>query len=174
MTAQPNFMPASQTASSTTLYAQADLVNNQIDWSLDDKNPPKKNSKIKLNFGPGAGQQSISVNLIDNTGLGLQFSSDPLWVSEGGSCPPPSGVNSVQIQNVVPAGLLLTFTDMNQGDECTLIYQMNFVDRNNSLVKPLDPEIKNGGTTRANAISATTVAIAAVAVIAVVAFLLLN
>ncbi len=146
MATQAQMKSDGQVACGATLYAQADPEKGGIVWSLDDKNPPKHQYKIKLNFGKNAGPQRITVHLIDNTGQGLQFSSDPLWVSENGTCPPPDGSNSAQIQDVTPAGSVLTFTDLNEGKECTLIYQLNFVDRNQHPVTPLDPEIKNGGT----------------------------
>ena len=172
MATQAMTKPAGQTTTKTDLYAQADLVNNAIVWSLDNKNPPKKNSKINLNFGKNTGSQDISVTLLDTTGLGLKFSSDPLWVSETGGCPPPAGVNSDQIQSVVPAGSLLTFTDTNTKD-CNLIYQMNFVDQANNPVAPLDPEIKNGGT-GFHASTALIVTVLVIGVAAVVAYKLLS
>ena len=45
----------------------------------------------------------------------------------------------------------LTFTDLNEGKECTLIYKLDFVDRKGNPVEPLDPEIKNGGNNRESA-----------------------
>lgn len=146
MATQAQVKSNGQTAGGAVLYAQADLEKGAIVWSLDDKNPPKHKCKIKLDFPKHAGPQPITVNLIDTTGQGLQFSSDPLWVNEGGPCPKQSGINTVQIENVVPNGSVLTFTDLNVGKECTLIYQLNFVDRDKNPVEPLDPEIKNGGT----------------------------
>ena len=116
-------------------------------WRLDDCDPPKKD-RIKLDFPQHAGPQDIIITLVDRSGKYLKFAKNPLSVSEDGTCPPPDGIHSDQIRDVNREDSKLTFTDLNQGKQRTLIYKLDFVDRKGNPVAPLDPEIKNGGNNR--------------------------
>lgn len=134
-----------------TIYAQADLdPTGALVWSLDDKPVQKKGAMKAVRFPKDSGGYAITVRLEDNTGAGLQFKEDdPLWVQEGGSCPPGPGINSDQVPpDTVKCAKpdRLVFSNLNEGAERTLIYQLNFVDRMGKDVDPqLDPEFKNGG-----------------------------
>lgn len=87
----------------------------------------------------------------DQTDLGIKFASDPMWMQwnaakTGGSwTTKPTGPDGGQIIGVQGAGTqVLQFRDTNS-DEGVITYQLNFVDKNNNKVNPLDPDIRNGG-----------------------------
>jgi len=101
------------------------------------------------NAGPSlpfnSGQHRFTFGLIDNTGLGVQFSS--LDTQDNCStCPPNPGENSRQIVGVVINNYLSSFTDNNSGSAMDVSYQWNFRCNDQSkLPISFDPIIKNGG-----------------------------
>ena len=164
-----------------TLYAQADLDSTgALIWSLGDTPIGKKGTRKTIQFPKDSGGTDITVRLEDNTGAGIRFKEDdPLWVQEGGTCPPGSAINS----NQIPPGSIkctktdrLEFTNLNEGAGRTLIYQLNFVDRMGKDADPqLDPEFKNGGggapAASASLVNNPVTIIAGVALVAMVAYL---
>ena len=139
-----------------TLYAQADDEAGKLVWAIGETPPTKKGQKKTVNF-PAGSQYDVTIKLTDNTSpkRGIVFNpASPLYVQEGGSCPPQPVLGSSEIppNSVVPAGDSLQFTNLNQKD-CTLIYQLNFVDSKGRTVDPpLDPEFKNTGGGRGTSI----------------------
>jgi hypothetical protein len=141
-----------------TIYAQADPeTGGRIVWGLGENLPIARGDVQVVNF-PKNKSYDVTIDLIDNTNLGLEFDhSDPMWVQEGGNCPPASGINT----NEIPKGSLgfpkksggggddyakLQFKNTNQ-KQCTLIYQLNFIDSDGNPADPqFDPEFRNGGT----------------------------
>ena len=151
------------TKKAKTLYAQADDDGGGIVWSIGEKPPTKKGEKQKIHFPKNSGEYDVTIELRDNTGRGIVFDpAAPLYVQEGGQCPPQPGIGSSEIPassvHITPA---LAFTNLNEKD-CTLIYQLNFVDSNNQAVPALDPVFKNGGGGGKTPTSSALVAAAAI------------
>jgi hypothetical protein len=96
-------------------------------------------------LGYNSGQHRFTFGLIDNTGLGVRFSS--LDTQDNCStCPPNPGENSQQIVGVVINNILSSFTDNNSGSAMDVSYQWNFTCNDQSkLPISFDPIIKNGG-----------------------------
>ena len=151
-----------------TLYAQADEVDGQLEWSIGETPPTKKGQKKTITFPKNSGEYSVTVQLIDKTQRGIVFNpASPLYVQEGGTCPPAAGINTTEIpaSSVVPTPASLTFTNRNMKD-CSLIYQLNFVDsKNRDVVPALDPEFKNGGGGGRKLTTAAAVTVAAIGVL---------
>lgn len=124
--------------------------NNEVTWTLCKKvqggadvcgSTPDTYPSIDL--GKGAGATPIQVRIAqDNTGLGIRFSNDPLWIQK--DTKPTCSVIDSQIEQVNGAGTQLTFVDKNS-EEILLKYQLNFVDQAGQAVTSIDPDIKNGG-----------------------------
>ena len=130
-----------------TLYAEADEVDGKLVWSIDDKPPTKKGEKKTIDFPKNTGEYDVTIKFTDKTKRGIIFNqASPLYVQEGGQCPPQTGINSTEIpaNSVVAGADSLGFTNLNQKD-CRLVYQLNFVDSKNRDFA-LDPDFKNGGT----------------------------
>jgi hypothetical protein len=145
-----------------TLYAEADEQGGKLVWSLDDKKPTKKGDKKTIHFPKNTGEYDVTIMFTDNTKRGIIFNTvSPLYVQEGGQCPPQSGINSTEIpSNSIVAGAdSLQFTNCNQKD-CRLVYQLNFIDSKNRDLA-LDPDFKNGGTGGRGLSAAAKVAIIA-------------
>jgi hypothetical protein len=122
------------------MFLKARRVNGQVEWDLGQSNPPPQ-GKAPVDVGKGDGC-NIVIHLVPTPGINATFSiSDPVWIQEGGACPPQSGNNCPdQIDSVSCDSNTLTLHDTNTR-QCSIIYQMNF-DR----APPCDPEIKNGGS----------------------------
>ena len=130
-----------------------------VSWTLCHMNPnPDKCGVSKATYpditlGRGTGKHTIEFKITnDQTGLGIKFADDPLWIKKGGQ-PTGPGVDP-QIEPPTGKGTsVLTFVDKNskpdQADPgpYVLKYQLNFVDKDNKKVTSIDPDIKNGGTT---------------------------
>jgi len=158
------------------LYAEADEEKGIIIWSLDDKKAVEKGKTKTIEF-PDPSEYAVSIEFKDNTKKGIIFkASEPIWVQDGGCCPPTRGINSTEIPktSVVCGTDTLQFTNLNH-TKGKLIYQLNFVDKHGVDVKPqLDPEFKNGGggggiTTESSSFQMLGVAAAATALVVVVA-----
>lgn len=122
------------------LFAKASKSPNGVEWLLDLRNPPVQ-SKARVDLAPHSGEHEIVVHLLATQGLEIGFdTTDPIWVCEGQQCPPPRGINTQQISVLSCTGNKLTLRDKNEGDACTLTYQLNFTG-----ACALDPEIRNGG-----------------------------
>jgi hypothetical protein len=166
------------TKKSMTLYAQADDQAGKLVWAIGETPPTKKGQKKTITF-PAGSQYDVTVKLTDNTSpkRGIAFDpATPLYVQEGGSCPPQAGLGSSEIPSTsvkVKNTNTLEFTNLNM-KECTLIYQLNFVDSNGRTVDPpLDPEFKNTGGGRGPRASAALITGIVVATVLVV-FVVLN
>ena len=123
------------------MFLKARLVNGQVEWDLGQSNPPA-NGKAPVELPKGADARNIVIHLVRNPDVDAFFNTtDPVWIQEGGSCPPPSGNNCRdQIDQITCDSNTLTMHDTNTR-ECRIIYQMNFTG-----APPCDPEIKNGGS----------------------------
>ncbi|MEO8176752.1 MAG: hypothetical protein ABI626_08850 [Sphingomicrobium sp.] len=155
------------TKKNMTLYAQADDEAGKLVWAIGETPPTKKGHKKTITFPPGS-QYDVTILLSDNTSpkRGIAFNpATPLYVQEGGSCPPQPALGSSEIPSTsvnVPNTNTLKFTNLNM-KECILIYQLNFVDSKGRTVDPpLDPEFKNTGgggrkLTRAAAVTAAAI-----------------
>jgi hypothetical protein len=101
----------------------------------------------------GSGKHTIIFKITDDqTGLGIKFAGDPLWIKKG-SQPTGPGIDP-QIETPMGMGTSeLTFVDKNSKPDkaepgaYVLKYQLNFVDKDNKKVTSIDPDIRNGGTT---------------------------
>jgi hypothetical protein len=113
-----------------------------IDWEIDGMKA--KDSKIE--FKKGDSSVTVEFKLKDTTNRELRFDEQaPIWVHENerGQCP-PEGATDAQIEIVSCGGDTLTLINRNE-KECTLRYQLNFLDKANRD-ETCDPEFKNGGT----------------------------
>ncbi len=123
------------------LHAKARKAGENVDWSLDFKNPPANGSKAQVTLDKASGGCDIIIRLIPTQGLDIGFqTSDPIWVSEGSQCPPPPGIGTDQITIVDCTDNELRIHDLNDGPARDLTYQLNFIGAN-----ALDPMIRNGG-----------------------------
>jgi hypothetical protein len=111
-----------------------------IEWDVGFKSPPDK-GKVEIDLPPDSGKHDLVFHLVPTHGLDIEFdTADPIWVAEGGPCPPASGINSTQVGIVDRSDRKLTISDANSGDARILRYQLNFIGAG-----PCDPIIKNGG-----------------------------
>ena len=123
----------------TTLFAKATPVGSGLSWSLGAQNPPQSGKAI-VDVPKGDPGREIVIHLVPTHGLDIQFdTSDPLWATETGQCPPPRGIDTDQLEVVSCTDRKLTLFDSNSR-KCVITYQMNFVG-----AAPFDPEIRNGG-----------------------------
>ena len=122
------------------LYARPAQRNGGLDWDLGFHNPPD-NGKAKVRLPANSGEHKIHIHLVPSGGLDIGFNTeDPIWVTEGTTCPPPRCSTSEQIAVTRCTAKLLEIHDKNDGPARTLTYQLNFVGAD-----PLDPQIENGG-----------------------------
>lgn len=141
-----------------TIYAQADPeTGGRIVWGLSENLPIARGDIQTIDFAKNK-SYDVTIELIDNTALGLRFdSADPLWAKDGSGCPKTSGINT----NEIPKGsvgfpknssggddygrLLLMNTNQKKG---LIGYQLNFVESDGTTpaTPQLDPEFRNGGT----------------------------
>ena len=140
--------------------ATATLNNGAVNWKLCHQPPGSaencgnaKSPFPNVVLGANKGTYTFKFTIDDQTGKGIKFASDPIWIQEG-SQPTGPGVDP-QIEGVDGKGgngKILTFIDRNDKpnnadpDPVILKYQLNFVDQNNAPVTSLDPDITNGGT----------------------------
>lgn len=113
-----------------------------INWEIDGQKA--KNSKIE--FDKGDTDVIVEFKLQDTTRRKLRFDTEsPIWIheNEAGQCP-PEGATDEQIAIVSCNDKTLKLVNKNE-KECTLRYQLNFVDKSNKG-ETCDPEFKNGGT----------------------------
>lgn len=116
--------------------------NDPIDWEIDGK----KAKESKIEFDKGDADVTVQFMLQDKTNRKLRFDTEtPIWIHENdaGQCP-PAGAKDDQIEVVSCDDKTLTLVNKN-AKECTLRYQLNFVDKANKG-EPCDPEFRNGGT----------------------------
>jgi hypothetical protein len=141
------------------INATPTLTNGQITWTMCDANgkcsAPGSYPAVDLghHFFPSTTHFNISITN-DQTGMGIVFApapppqtnDGPLWVQAGSK--PTAATVDPHIDNVNGAGTTtLKFTDHNKGSAVDLYYRLNFVDSKGQKVSPIDPEIKNGGST---------------------------
>lgn len=115
--------------------------NGAIDWDIDGKKP----KEARLDFAKDSGPHRIKFKLFDNTGRGLRFDdSGPFWAHEtqSGDCPPANSTSGET--RVVDCKDTSLFVDNKNSKDCTIQYQLNFVDSAGKR-EPVDPMIKNGG-----------------------------
>lgn len=125
------------------LHAMAHDVAGAIEWGLGINPGPPARFTVNLDLAKKSGPYKIIIHLAGNAN-GIKFNTtDPIWVCETGNCPPPAGSTSAQIEDIQCNDNMLTFNDTNDGPECVLTYQLNFVGKG---AVPLDPMIRNGGT----------------------------
>jgi hypothetical protein len=123
------------------MFLKARLQNGQVEWDLGQHNPPA-NGKAPIDVPKGSEARNIVIHLVRNPDVDARFNTtDPVWIQEGGSCPPQSGNNCPdQIDRISCDSNTLTMHDTNSR-ECRIIYQMNV-----EGAPACDPEIKNGGS----------------------------
>ena len=123
------------------MFLKARRENGQVEWDLGGQNPPAR-GKAPVDVPKGSGARDIVIHLVPTAGIDATFdTSDPVWLQEGGNCPPRRGNNCPdQIDRITCDRNTLTMHDTNSR-ACTIIYQMNF-----NGAGPCDPDIKNGGT----------------------------
>lgn len=122
------------------LHAKPCKVNGKIEWGLGFGKNPAPGSKQEVDLPKRSGEHKIVVHLVGGP-AGVEFNTkDPIWVCETGSCPPPEGSKSAQIEILECTRSKLTLNDKNEGEARVLTYQLNFIG-----AEPLDPMIRNGG-----------------------------
>jgi len=113
----------------------------EIEFDVDGTKPQQ--SRIAL--AKDSGIHKIHFQLKDQTGRDLQFDQgDPMWVGEDCDCPPPSGMNSDQLQVTDCSGPKLSTVNKKDGRARELRYQLNFIASDGSRFV-CDPVIVNGG-----------------------------
>src|SRR6476620_4135775 len=126
------------------ITVSAELVDGEVEWTIDGKRPHQSVLDCPRKSGP----HEIHFKLDDKTNAGFKFAEDAFWVHENelGECPPTTGIatNQISITSVKPAKLKIS--NSNDGAHRTLQYQLNCVDANGEPYS-VDPCIKNGGTT---------------------------
>ena len=135
------------------------LKNGTLEWKLCHTSPgPTKCGETKATYpyvdlGQNSGVHKFEFEITnDQTGLGIKFANDPLWIALGTQ--PTGPAVDAQIENVCVAdgGTELKFDDkntkpnLNDPAAVVLKYQLNFVDKDGKKVTAIDPDIKNGGT----------------------------
>jgi hypothetical protein len=114
-----------------------------IDWEIDGKKPEKS----ELEFKAKSGSDLIHFMLDDQTGRDLRFHpTDAFWAEKdlGGGCPAAgSSCDQTRIQSCNDTELVVH--NDNSGAACTVHYQLNLLDKENSAIG-VDPIIKNGGS----------------------------
>ena len=131
----------------------------QVSWELCHTTPnpdvcgDSKATYPDITLPRGSGKHTITFKITDDqTGLGIKFANDPVWIKKG-SQPTGPGIDP-QIETPNGQGTtVLTFVDKNskpnKADPSAYVlkYQLNFVDKDNKKVTSIDPDIRNGGTT---------------------------
>ena len=129
--------------------------------------PPPGSNNAKPHLEKRSGKCLFTVTIEDEQGLGVEFTSDPLWAGENCACPPPQGTTTNQIVDVTKLNATqITFIDKNTGKERTIVYQLNMAAAGQPC--PFDPEIKNGGGT--GNLFAAIAGLSALAVVCYVAY----
>jgi hypothetical protein len=155
-----------------------------VSWELCHTNPnpddcgDSKATYPDITLGKGTGKHTIKFTITDDqTGLGIKFSDEPLWIKKGGQPTGPGG--DPQIEPPTGNGTqVLTFVDKNSKPDkadpgpYVLTYQLNFVDKDNKKVTSIDPDIRNGGTTKS--FDQTTMLIAGAGLVLLLAAVLLS
>lgn len=154
-----------------------------IQWTMDygagHGNSPSTYPPIKLTANES---HKLTFKIANPAGLSINF--DPLMVKVGTdtihnafwvqqNTKPLSAALDGQITKVKVDTTKLVVKDDNSGSPMVLMYQINFVDTANPTVKvkPLDPEIRNGG---GHTVFQTYAAVAAAVGLAVIAALLVR
>lgn len=107
-----------------------------------------KAEQFHLKLPKDSGAHALEFELKDHTKRGLEFDQgDPIWVGEDCPCPPPSGVNSDQLNVHSCTADRLTAHNANEGRARDLRYQLNFKAADGSRTN-CDPVITNGGGTK--------------------------
>lgn len=117
-----------------------------VTWHLGPGNrasdPYFSGDKIKLPSGKD--WYEINFHLVDNCGETLMVDEDdPIWAAMNSSCPPPSGINTDQVQVVGTGRMNLTILNPNSSMG-EVRYQLNFRNSNGDRFV-LDPIMNNGG-----------------------------
>ena len=124
----------------------------EIQWTLCHQAPAKSEvCGVEPNYptvilGKNTGEHVFTVTIDDPNNLGITFSGDPLWI-QAKTKPKQHVIDQNQIFDVTPGPAKLVFKDRNKDDPVLLVYQLNFVGGDQKPVKPIDPDIRNGGTT---------------------------
>jgi hypothetical protein len=139
--------------------ARPTLENNgSVSWTLCHMNPSPplcgdtKATYPDVTLGRNTGKHTFEFKITnDQTGLGIKFADEPLWIKKG-TQPTGPGLDP-QIETPNGKGTQsLTFVDKNskpdKNDPAPIVlkYQLNFVDKDNKKVAEIDPDITNGGT----------------------------
>ncbi|MFC7536328.1 hypothetical protein ACFQPG_02990 [Sphingomonas sp. GCM10030256] len=139
MQSEQGGQPAQQTAEKIDVFLKARGSGPDLEWDLGLQDPPKE-GKEPIDVPPGLGRDIVFH--LRSGGPGVNFlPSDPIWVQEGGNCPPKPGSTSGQVSVTDCKPNKLTIHDVNT-EKRDLIYQLNFT----GGAPPCDPLIRNGGS----------------------------
>lgn len=106
---------------------------------------PVGNDSDKVKLPRDGGPFLLVFTIKDHTKLQLRFdASSPFWCEEGQNCPPKAGVNTDQILVDSCDADTLKVLDYNYGQQRTISYQVNVIDKDRKS-HPCDPIIENGG-----------------------------
>lgn len=117
--------------------------NGRVDWLIDGTDP----AHSVIDFPAKTGPHVIHFMLDDQTGRGLKFDpSGAFWADKNlaGGCP-SAGSNCDQTSILSCTDKQLTVQNTNDGQACTVHYQLNLVD-SAGKTEQVDPIFKNGGT----------------------------
>lgn len=148
-------------------------ANNAIQWTMiHGSHIGQGGGYPDIDLSPGGGNYKIIYTIFDVNNLGIKFdptvvnnNSQPkalnaIWISEGSGSEKKAGAYPEQISQVQlqKAASQLVVTDKNS-DAVVLNYKLNFLDGANHTVTPIDPEIRNGGSSFYNYFDSGTVAL---------------
>lgn len=113
-------------------------------WEADAK--PAKHHETKID--KGAPPEEIEFRIksdasVQNLKLKVDLGNPFQVAPDNGQCP-PAGIDTDQIEVLSSDSEGVTIRDLNTGDEQTLRYQINVVDKDGQS-HPCDPIIRNGG-----------------------------
>ena len=104
----------------------------------------------KLNFNQAAGAFTLTFELVDHSGLGLEFYADPtqaLWVSSNSTYPTQAGNGGGAITfTPIKNGKLIVDNANHVAADLAFIVRFNSLQANATPPYIYDPTIGNGGT----------------------------
>lgn len=126
-----------------TLESNGEIVCTLSETPVD---PGKGKPPPTIHLPKNSGRSTFSFSIKNKKGTKVKFKKDWVWAGEDCECPPKEGVHTDQIFDLYRRNdTQAEFTDRNNGEERTIVYQLNM--ENEGKDCPLDPEIKNGGGT---------------------------
>lgn len=97
----------------------------------------------KLAFAMGSGEHEIAFEIGTPTGRFVFDTADPIWVSQGNTCPRSASSHAdISVKECLPTRLVVGNANKMAA---TLRYQLNVIEKASGRRIPIDPIIENGG-----------------------------